>query len=834
MKLITNTLFVCFTLFSMLSFGQYKLEQPVYLKNGNTLEIKAYIIPDCNSNDNINLLLIYSFPNGFPRKNNKWLNWKQDFEDCSGNIFVQEFYAPMCAVFAEAEKYFFDNYSGDETTAFDVESGGIYPNTIKKFKKFLGNPYDVTEITKYDNYLPSKIDPKTKCENPVFTSNVSNINSISINWTHNTSWVKSAIRYRESNSVNWNEVSISSPKIGQNNYTINNLKLDTSYEIQFGATCNSSTSLFYTNSQFTRTQKSQCPVPDQVRVEHAFADSLTITWKAIKTSKYTFEYREKNKTNWTTLSTQTNKVALTGLKFDTNYEIRVAAFDNFGQGPFSTAYTIISATNPAPSIYGLRSQFNNPNEILVEWNTTLPASSEIYKNDIIYDCYLTEIGNPNNVIKKSTTFKKTTFSGLKYDTEYQIETQSMLLGKWKGERSKPLTIKTEKITKTLSINSNSTFCDSLKITLLAKDNYGAYYKLNEYKFENQKSILTKLEFSKNSGQYPFKISVSYNGIDYPSYSVPISLGVNDTIQASVNMPIELLTIFEKSQRKITEYINQKSFLQFSLGPKVSINTENNKRNFQPELSISWQINKLSINANALFNINKNQNVRDNQFFSNYNNVTFGYCILNRQIQPQLKADRRFNFFSLFSYNSLQRINPYYNMSGEINCGILNTQNNYLFNLYNISNYSRNSICSNQTINSFDFGLRLNFSSKYLLSYFQKGFGKKLASPEYGEVTKRISQLQIGLNYFKPINGTMQVDDLAENASSLIKMERKDITDGFKFNIQHTYNIRNSNLTITKGISFYRSNHYYTQLTEMQSSNTPVIAAFIKLGWTNLR
>ena len=834
MKLITNTLFLCFTFCTMLSLGQYRLEQPVYSKNGNTLEIKAYIVPDCNSNDNIDLLLTYSFPNGFPQKNNKWLNWKQDFEDCSGNIFVQEFYAPMCAVFAESTKYFFDSYSGDENTAFNVESGGIYPNTIKKFKKFIGNPYDVSEVIKYDNYLPLKIDPKNKCENPIFNSSIKNINSIVINWTQNTNWVKSTIRYRESSIASWNEVNIQSPKIGQNTYTINNLKLDTSYEIQFGVSCNNANSLFYSNSQFTRTQKSQCPIPDQVRVEHAFADSLTITWKAIKTSKYTLEYREKNKTNWTTLSTQTNKVDLSDLKFDTNYEVRVAAFDNFGQGPFSTVYTIMSATNPAPSIYSLRSQFNNPNEISVEWNTTLPSSSEMYKNEITYDCYLIEIGNPNNVVKNSSTFKKMMFSGLKYDTEYQIEIQSMLLGKWKGERSKPLNIKTEKITKILSLNSSSTFCDSLTITLLAKDNYGTYYKLNEYKFENQKSILTKLEFSKNSDQYPFKISVSFKGIDYPSYSTLISLGVNDTIQAPVNMPIELLSIFEKSQRKITEYLNQKTLFQFSLGPKAFINTEKNKYVFQPELTISWQISKFSINGIGLLNLQRTKNSEDNQFFSNYNNVTLGYNILNRQIQPELKADRRFNFFSLFSYHSQKKINPQYTVSGIINCGLLNTQNNYVFNLYNISNFSRNLICSNQTINSVDFGLKINFSSNYILSYCQKGFGKKLKSPEQGEVTKRVSQFQIGLDYFKPVNGTMQVNDLADNTSARIKIERKDITDGFRFNIQHTYNIRNSNYTITRGLSFYRSSFYYTPLTEMRSTNSPVIAVFVKLGWTNLR
>lgn len=825
------TIFFVLSSISIDTIGQLTI--PIYSKNGNAITLSQIGSSNCSNPNEVTFYTNYMFPSGMSLKG-KWLNWKHDFINCNGDVYVQEFYTPLCGVGKASYECFQQAYVNEQTSFVFELAECVYPNKISKFKEFSGSPYDVIEVYKPDDFLPSNILPKSKCENPVFNASINNINSISINWAHNPNWLKTSIRYRESNNASWNEVNISAPKNGQNTYTINNLKLDTSYEIQIGVSCNNSSSLFYSNSQFTRTQKSQCPIPDQVRVEHAFADSLTITWKAIKTSKYTFEYREKNKTNWTTLSAQTNKVTLTGLKFDTNYEIKVAAFDNFGQGPFSNAYTIISATNPAPSIYGLRSQFNNPNEILVEWNTTFPASSEIYKNDIIYDCYLTEIGNPNNVIKKSTTFKKTTFSGLKYDTEYQIETQSMLLGKWKGERSKPLTIKTEKITKTLSINSNSTFCDSLTITLLTKDNYGAYYKLNEYKFKNQKSILTKLEFSKNSGQYPFKISVSYNGIDYPSYSVPISLGISDTIQAPVNMPIELLTIFEKSQRKITEYINQKSFLQFSLGPKASINTENNKRIFQPELTISWQRNKLSINANALFNFNKTQNIRDNQFFSNYNNVTLGYCILNRQIQPQLKADRRFNFFSLFSYHSLKKINPEYNMSGEINCGLLNTQNNYLFNLYNISNYSRNSICSNQTINSFDFGLRLNFSSNYLLSYFQKGFGKKLASPEFGEVTKRVSQIQISLDYFKPINGTMQVDDLAVNASSLIKMERKDITDGFKFNIQHTYNIRNSNLTITKGVSFYRSNHYYTQLTEMQSSNTPVIAAFIKLGWTNLR
>jgi hypothetical protein len=785
MKIITTALFICSIIWISHCDGQYQLNQPVNYKNGNSLELRAYIVPICGSNEELELHLGYDFPNGFPKKNNKWLNWKQDFEDCNGNLFVQEFYAPLCAVFAEADKYFYNAYTGDEYTAFQYESEGIYPNRIKKFKKFVGNPYDVVELTKYDNYLPSKIDPKTKCENPVFTSNVYNINSISINWTHNTSWVKSTIRYRESNIVNWSEVSISSPKIGQNNYTINNLKLDTSYEIQFGATCNSSSSLFYANSQFTRTQKSQCPIPDQIRISHAFADSLTITWLDNKSVKFIVEYREKNKTTWLSKTVYTNKALLSDLKFDSNYEVKVAGFDTFGQGPFSSIYNIMSASNPAPSIYSLRSQFNNPSEIFVQWETSLPNSSTAYKNDITYECTLSEVGNSKNTITKNTTFKKIIFSNLKFDTEYKIEVQATLLGKWKGDKSKPLEIQTDKITKTLIITPNSIYCDSLLVELIEKQKDGTLKTVDQYRFYNQEPITTSIEFGKNSSQYPYSVCVSYNSIEYTSNSVSIASGVNDTILVPINMPLELLTIFEKSKREIIE----------------------------------------NSNPTAAFLLT---------FFSKLKSISIGYNLISRKIKPILSSDRRFGILSLLTYNSKKTISPIYDMTGKLSLGFLNTQSNYIFNLYNISNYTRNSICSNQTINSVDLGFTANFSSNYVLTYLQKGIGKKLINPDQGKLTKRVSQFQVGLNYYKPLNGTMEVTDVNDNSNSLNKIERKAITDGFKFNIQHTYNIRNSHLTITKGISFYKSNHYYNELADTQSSDSPVIVAFLRFGLTNLR
>jgi hypothetical protein len=834
MKTITTALFICLIIWTSQCAGQYQLRNPVNSKNGNSLELRAYIVPICGSNEDLNLLLGYDFPNGFPKKNNKWLNWKQDFEDCNGNIFVQEFYAPLCAVFAEADKYFYNAYTGDEFAAFDYESEGVYPNKVKKFKKFVGNPYDVIELTKYDNYLPSKIDPKTKCENPVFTSNVSNINSISINWTHNTSWVKSAIRYRESNSVNWSEVSISSPKIGQNNYTINNLKLDTSYEIQFGATCNSSSSLFYANSQFTRTQKSQCPIPDQIRIGNAFADSLTITWLDNKSVKFIVEYREKNKTTWLSKTVYTNKALLSDLKFDTNYEVKVAGFDTFGQGPFSSIYNIMSATNPAPSIYSLRSQFNNPSEIFVQWETSLPNSSTAYKNDITYECTLSEVGNSKNTVIKNTTFKKIIFSNLKFDTEYKIEIQATLLGKWKGDKSKPLEIQTDKITKTLIITPNSIYCDSLLVELIEKQKDGTLKTVNQYRFYNQEPITTSIEFGKNSSQYPYSVCVSYNSIPYPSNSVSIASGVEDTILVTINMPLELLTIFEKSKREIIENSNPTAAFLLTFGLKYSNNHDKNNSILQPETTASFQLNKFSLDGSSLFNQNNTKSTTDLQFFSKLKSISIGYNLISRKIKPVLSSDRRFGILSLFTYNSKKTISPIYDMTGKLSLGLLNTQSNYIFNLYNISNYTRNSICSNQTINSVDFGFTANFSSNYVLTYLQKGIGKKLINPDQGKLTKRVSQFQVGLNYYKPLNGTMEVTDVNDNSNSLNKIERKAITDGFKFNIQHTYNIRNSHLTITKGISFYKSNHYYNELADTQSSDSPVIVAFLRFGLTNLR
>jgi hypothetical protein len=820
-------LFVSLVFISICSFGQAPLM--VYSKNGNSLYMNHYGISNCPELEPVILYLDYNFPAGMS-ENNNWLSWKQQYYSCDGEILIQEFHAPICGVWKQSFDKFASAYI-NSSSPFSARFESVFPESIPNFKEFKGAPYDVSEVFQNNDFLPLSKPPVSACGSASFNLSIANFNSISINWNSNSDWIKSMVKYREKGTYNWNQFEI--PYLDQlsNTYTIPNLNLDTYYEVQVGVKCSYSKDFIYSPSQYIVTDKSKCPIPDNIRIVHAFADSLTLNWSGDSLGKYLVNYKERNSTKWESMLVYSNQTSFSGLKFDTYYEFKIAGFDEFGQGTFSPIVSGISSANPAPSVYNGKINLSKTNSVVASWETLTPLSSGIYKNDISYDCILSAKNNPNQVQIKRSKITEVQFDNLEYETEYQIEIQATLLNKYKSEQKEVLEFKTKKLTRVIAFKSQNIHRDSLNVILCEKNDQGELVEISDFQFQNDETILTTLEFNKDYKQRPYTVEVAYKGRVFSECSQPILPTNADTIYINIATPAQLLNIFEKSTRTITEYRNKPSTIHIAGGYKSFFTQNINNTIIQPDISINLDFPKFSISGKT--NFNKNQTVSDIQLFNNYRIISVGYNLTKGEIETKQLADKRFSIFSFFTYNSLKKIAPKYNVVTQINAGHLTTESNYTFNLYNIANSRQNTICSNQKINSFQTGLKIIFTSNYSLTYFQKGIGSKIKNPELGKETKRYSQLQIGLDFYSPINGSLTTFD-TNNTPSQIEIPKSDFTAGFKFSIEHTYNIRNSNFTLTQGLDLYKANRISNGFESTQNLNLPVFCLSVKLGWANIR
>ena len=178
-------------------------------------------------------------------------------------------------------------------------------------------PFSVTSSLVYNN------------ANIPFTWNIANTNSA----PYNVANVK--IDYTTNNGSSWTVLSNSTPNDGTEILNFSSLPTNSNIKIRVSAIGN----VFYAIGSATVIQTSNCDgtPPANVVISEITNNSATVNWGYVNNATYSFRYRKIGNTNWTTVSTNNNTYALSGLNNSTQYEVQVATICSGVIGTFSAS-----------------------------------------------------------------------------------------------------------------------------------------------------------------------------------------------------------------------------------------------------------------------------------------------------------------------------------------------------------------------------------------------------------------------------------------------------------------------------------------------------------------
>ncbi len=146
-------------------------------------------------------------------------------------------------------------------------------------------------------------------------------NSVNLTWTAAPGATSYDVRYRAIGAATWQPGGSTTGTT----MTVNGLLPGTNYETQIKARCTPTTSgLFSTSFNFT-TDAAPCGTAATVITPITVTNnSATITWNAVSgVSTYWVEFKQSAAINWSTWSTTSTSLVLTGLLPNTNYDVRI-------------------------------------------------------------------------------------------------------------------------------------------------------------------------------------------------------------------------------------------------------------------------------------------------------------------------------------------------------------------------------------------------------------------------------------------------------------------------------------------------------------------------------
>lgn len=146
-------------------------------------------------------------------------------------------------------------------------------------------------------------------------------NSVNLTWTAAPGATSYDVRYRAIGAATWQPGGSTTGTT----ITVNGLLPGTNYETQIKARCTPTTSgLFSTSFNFT-TDAAPCGTAATVITPITVTNnSATITWNAVSgVSTYWVEFKQSAAINWSTWSTTSTSLVLTGLLPNTNYDVRI-------------------------------------------------------------------------------------------------------------------------------------------------------------------------------------------------------------------------------------------------------------------------------------------------------------------------------------------------------------------------------------------------------------------------------------------------------------------------------------------------------------------------------
>ncbi len=195
-----------------------------------------------------------------------------------------------------------------------------------------------------DQIINYQIGAPQSCAVPVYTStNVISGNVVKINWTAVDGADKYRVRYRESGTSSWTEVS------NTINYRfLNQLQLNTTYQFQLKANCVSENSVWSPTNTFT-TGTDNCNYPLMTpTLSNMTSANATISWS---TNPNDLKYKIKYKIvggPWVEQFTNVPSVALSGLIMGSTYKYKLKSKCLGGWTNWTQKYTFNTPTTISP------------------------------------------------------------------------------------------------------------------------------------------------------------------------------------------------------------------------------------------------------------------------------------------------------------------------------------------------------------------------------------------------------------------------------------------------------------------------------------------------------
>ncbi|MFC5875589.1 Fibronectin type III domain-containing protein [Chryseobacterium arachidis] len=187
----------------------------------------------------------------------------------------------------------------------------------------------------------------TRCDPtpPNVTIGTVTTNSAVINWAPVAASSTYVIRYRivGSGAGGWITINVTTPPL--NTYTITGLSPYTTYEVQVANKCNGETTVNPWSNPKVFTTERTCELPPPgLTITNLTPTTAVVTWTPFPGATYILRYRKVGIPSWTTVTSNTNTITLTGLIELTQYEMQVANVCSGTPGNYTLPYFFTTPT----------------------------------------------------------------------------------------------------------------------------------------------------------------------------------------------------------------------------------------------------------------------------------------------------------------------------------------------------------------------------------------------------------------------------------------------------------------------------------------------------------
>ncbi|MCQ2291631.1 MAG: fibronectin type III domain-containing protein [Bacteroidales bacterium] len=224
------------------------------------------------------------------------------------------------------------------------------------------------------------------CDAPtnVAASNVT-ATGATITWTAGGSETAWNLQYKTAASSSWsNSIAVN----GTPSYTLSNLTAATAYSVRVQANCGDATST-WAEGTFTTANGAgtSCDAPTNLSASNATTNSVILNWSQADASvhSWTINYKKSSDNTWTSVTANTHPYTLTGLEYNTVYDVKVAANCD-GTTSDYTAVVNFRTAGDGVEDYVLTNSINlypNPATTTV----TIQSANGMMKSVEVYDVY---------------------------------------------------------------------------------------------------------------------------------------------------------------------------------------------------------------------------------------------------------------------------------------------------------------------------------------------------------------------------------------------------------------------------------------------------------------